>query len=141
MAIIIRKNPEFTNLLQKNLMAKHEDKRRRDNTGNVSDIIPTTCIRKQYYSRKFPDMDRLSNESVHHFVRGESSEFIITRLADLGVAQADIEMDGILAHPDIMSDQKSVIVELKDTVNGRRLDFYDSTLRIPILDSCYIIWL
>jgi hypothetical protein len=89
MAIIIRKNPEFTNLLQKNLMAKHEDKRRRDNTVHVSDIIPTTCIRKQYYSRKFPDMDRLSNESVHHFVRGESSEFIITQLADLGVAQAD----------------------------------------------------
>jgi hypothetical protein len=48
-------------------------------------------------------MSPLSNESVHHFVRGESSEFIITQLADLGVAQADIEMDGILAHPDIMS--------------------------------------
>ena len=106
MAIIIRKNPEFTNLLQKNLMAKYEDKRRRDNTVHVSDIIPTTCIRKQYYSRKFPDMDRLSNESVHHFVRGESSEFIITQLADLGVAQADIEMEGILAHPDIMSIKK-----------------------------------
>ena len=28
----------------------------------------------------------------------------LRRLADLGVAQADIEMDGILAHPDIMSE-------------------------------------
>ena len=137
MVIIIQKNPEFTNLLQKNLMSRHEEKRRRDNRVHVSDIIPTTCIRKQYYSRKFPDMDPLSNESIHHFVRGESSEFVITQLSDLGVAQADIEMDGILAHPDIMSDQKSVIVELKDTVNGRRLDFYDSTFRSYLRQLLY----
>jgi hypothetical protein len=137
MAIIIRENSEFTNLLQKNLLSKHEEKRRRDNTVHVSDIIPTTCIRKQYYSRKFPDLDPLSNESVHHFVRGESSEFVITQLADLGVAQADIEMDGILAHPDIMDGEKGVIVELKDTVNGRRLDFRDSTFRSYLRQLLY----
>jgi len=137
MVIIIQKNPEFTNLLQKNLMSRHEEKRRRDNRVHVSDIIPTTCIRKQYYSRKFPDMDPLSNESIHHFVRGESSEFVITQLSDLGVAQADIEMDGILAHPDIMSDEKDVIVELKDTINGRRLDFYDSTFRSYLRQLLY----
>jgi hypothetical protein len=148
MAIIIQKNPEFTNLLQKNLMSKHEEKRRRDNTVHVSDIIPTTCIRKQYYSRKFPDMDPLSNESVHHFVRGESSEFIITQLADLGVAQANIEMDGIFAHPDIMSSKgddhgvssgNGVIVELKDTVNGRQLDFYDDTFRSYLRQLLYYL--
>src|SRR6187200_867766 len=148
MAIIIQKNPEFTNLLQKNLMSKHEEKRRRDNTVHVSDIIPTTCMRKQYYSRKFPDMDPLSNESVHHFVRGESSEFIITQLADLGVAQANIEMDGILAHPDIMSSKgddhgvssgNGVIVELKDTVNGRHLDFYDDTFRSYLRQLLYYL--
>jgi hypothetical protein len=137
MVIIIQKNPEFTNLLQKNLMSRHEEKRRKDNRVHVSDIIPTTCIRKQYYSRKFPDMDPLSNESIHHFVRGESSEFVITQLSDLGVAQADIEMDGILAHPDIISDEKDVIVELKDTVNGRRLDFYDSTFRSYLRQLLY----
>ena len=137
MVIIIQKNPEFTNLLQKNLMSRHEEKRRKDNRVHVSDIIPTTCIRKQYYSRKFPDMDPLSNESIHHFVRGESSEFVITQLSDLGVAQADIEMDGILAHPDIISDEKDVIVELKDTVNGRRLDFYDSTFRLYLRQLLY----
>src|ERR671925_121047 len=129
MAILIRKNSEFTSLLEKNLMSKHEEKRRRDNTIHVSDIIPTTCIRKQYYSRKFPDMDPISNESVHHFVRGESSEFVITQLADLGVAQADIEMDGIVAHPDIMSFEERVIIELKDTVTGRRLTYYDDVFR------------
>src|SRR3954465_12461943 len=108
MVIIIQKNPEFTNLLQKNLMSRHEEKRRVDNIVHVSDIIPTTCIRKQYYSRKFPELDPLSNESVHHFVRGESSEFVITEFEILGVAQATIEMDGIVAHPDIMNEVESV---------------------------------
>jgi hypothetical protein len=137
MAIIIRKSPEFTKLLLKNLMSKHEQKRRTDNTVHVSDIIPTTCIRKQYYSRKFPDMDPLSDQSVHHFVRGESSEFVITQLAGLGVAQADIEMDGIVAHPDIMSFEECVIIELKDTVSGRRLDFYDNVFRAYLRQLLY----
>ena len=128
MVITIRKNPEFTDRLQKNLKSRYEEKRRLDDTVHVSDIIPSTCIRKQYYSRRFPEFDPISNESVHHFVRGESSEFIITKLASIGVAQADIEMDGIVAHPDIMSSDKNVIIELKDTVNGTRINhsnFYD----------------
>src|SRR5919199_1892046 len=143
MAIIIQKNREFTDLLQKNLLSNQQQKRRIDNTVvHVSDIIPTTCIRKQYYSRKFPNMDPISNESVHHFVRGESSEFVITQLANMGVAQAEVEMDGITAHPDIMSDEKKggeggVIVELKDTVNGRRLDFYDNTFRSYLRQLLY----
>jgi hypothetical protein len=110
MAIIVRKSKEFTDLLQKNLKARYEDRKRIDNTVHVSDIIPTTCIRKQYYSRKFPDEESLSNETVHHFVRGESSEFVITQLANLGVAQANIEMDGIVAHPDIMTGSGDTIV-------------------------------
>src|SRR5918911_3514803 len=131
MVITIRKNSEFPDLLQKNLKSRYEERRRLDETVHVSDIIPTTCIRKQYYSRKFPEIDPISNESVHHFVRGESSEFVITKLANIGVAQADIEMDGIVAHPDIMSSDESVIVELKDTVNPKRLlnsdNFYDDS--------------
>ena len=139
MAITIRKNPTFTDLLQKNLQSRYEDKRRVDNIVHVSDIIPTTCIRKQYYSRKFPELDPLSNESVHHFVRGESSEFVITELASLGVAQATIEMDGIVAHPDIMNEVESVIVELKDTVNGKRLDITDSTFRAYLRQLLYYL--
>jgi carbonic anhydrase len=84
MAVLVRKNQEFTELLEKNLMSKHEEKRRLDNTVHVSDIIPTAFISKQYYSRKFPELSPLSNESVHHFVRGEASEFVITQLADMG---------------------------------------------------------
>lgn len=128
MVITIRKSPEFTDRLQKNLKSRYEEKRRLDDTVHVSDIIPTTCVRKQYYSRRFPELDPISNESVHHFVRGESSEFIITKLASIGVAQADIEMEGIVAHPDIMSSDENVIIELKDTVNGTRINhsnFYD----------------
>jgi CRISPR/Cas system-associated exonuclease Cas4 (RecB family) len=139
MAITIRKNSTFTDLLQKNLKSRYEDKRRVDNIVHVSDIIPTTCIRKQYYSRKFPELDPLSNESVHHFVRGESSEFVITELASLGVAQATIEMDGIVAHPDIMNEVESVIVELKDTVNGKRLDVTDSTFRAYLRQLLYYL--
>ncbi len=139
MAITIRKNPEFTDLLQKNLKSRYEDKRRVDSVVHVSDIIPTTCIRKQYYSRKFPELDPLSNESVHHFVRGESSEFVITELASLGVAQANIEMDGIVAHPDIMNEVEDVIVELKDTVNGKRLDITDSTFRAYLRQLLYYL--
>jgi hypothetical protein len=142
MTITIRRNLEFTDLLQKNLNKRYEERRRLgDSSIHVSDILPTNCIRKQYYSRKFPEIDPISNESVHHFVRGEASEFIITNLANMGVAQAELEMDGLIAHPDIMTKEKgegggiesteekanrqSVIVELKDTVNGKRLDITD----------------
>jgi hypothetical protein len=139
MAITIRKNAKFTDLLQKNLKSRYEDKIRVDNIVHVSDIIPTTCIRKQYYSRKYPELDPLSNESVHHFVRGESSEFVITELASLGVAQANIEMDGIVAHPDIMNEVEDVIVELKDTVNGKRLDITDDTFRAYLRQLLYYL--
>jgi hypothetical protein len=104
--------------------------------------LPSNCIRKQFYSRKFPDIDPITNESVHHFVRGEASEFIITNLANIGVAQSELEMDGLVAHPDIMAEEisgeglveqtnsetakwRGTVVELKDTVSGKRLDITD----------------
>ena len=138
-AIKVKKNKEFTELLQKNLKARYEERKRIDTIAHVSDIIPTTCIRKQYYTRKFPDYDSISNETVHHFVRGESSEFVITQLADMGVAQANIEMNGIVAHPDIMTGGKDIIVELKDTVAGKRLDFYDETFRSYLRQLLYYL--
>ena len=141
MTIIIRRSPEFTEHLQKNLHKRFEEKRRTVGSRiHVSDILPTNCIRKQYYSRTIPEIDPISNESVHHFVRGEASEFVITNLANMGVAQAELEMDGLIAHPDIMNTEDkeaveesatmkpqghSVIVELKDTVSGKRLDITD----------------
>ena len=138
-AIKVKRNKEFTELLQRNLKARYEEGKRIDSIAHVSDIIPTTCIRKQYYARKFPDNESISNETVHHFVRGESSEFVITQLADMGVAQANIEMDGIVAHPDIMTGNKDTIVELKDTVAGKRLDFYDETFKSYLRQLLYYL--
>jgi hypothetical protein len=158
MTITIRKSPEFTDLLQRNLNKRYEERRRLgDSSIHVSDILPTNCIRKQYYSRKFPEIDPISNESVHHFVRGEASEFVITDLANMGVSQAELEMDGLIAHPDIMSENEkgeenerlieagvkaigqSVIVELKDTVNGRSLDITDQKFRSYLRQLLYYL--
>ncbi len=158
MTIIIRKSPEFTDLSQRNLNKRYEERRRLgDSSIHVSDILPTNCIRKQYYSRKFPEIDTISNESVHHFVRGEASEFVITDLANMGVAQAELEMDGLIAHPDIMSENEkgednerlveagvkakgqSVIVELKDTVNGMSLDITDQKFRSYLRQLLYYL--
>ena len=137
MTIIIQKNSEFTDILLNNLLQKHNERAREGNVVHVSDILPTSCIRRQYYGRKFPDMSPLNHESVHHFVRGEASEFIITKLAGLGVSQTELNMDGIIAHPDIMGDD--LVVELKDTVNGKRLNFSDTTFKSYLRQLLYYL--
>jgi hypothetical protein len=137
LTIKIERNSEFTDILLNNLLQKHNERAREGNIVHVSDILPTTCMRRQYYDRKFPDMAPLNHESVHHFVRGEASEFVITKLAGLGVSQAELNMDGIIAHPDIMGDD--LVVELKDTVNGKRLDFSDTTFRSYLRQLLYYL--
>jgi hypothetical protein len=137
MAIIVRRDDKFTNLLKLNLRSRYEQKRRSDSEVHVSDIIPSSCIRKQYYSRKYPEIDTITDESIYHFVRGESSEFVITQLANMGVAQADLEFDGILAHPDIMCNDK--IVELKDTLNYRRLNMTDEKFKSYLRQLLYYL--
>ena len=137
MVIEIRKDPQFTDLLLNNLMQRHNERRREGNTVHVSDILPSGCIRRNYYGRKFPDMAPLTHESVHHFIRGEASEFVITKLANLGVSQAELDVDGLVAHPDIMSND--IIVELKDTINGKRLGFSDNTFRSYLRQLLYYL--
>jgi CRISPR/Cas system-associated exonuclease Cas4 (RecB family) len=107
----------------------------------VSDILPSSCLRKQYYSRTYPDEDPITDESIHHFVRGESSEFAITQLARIGVAQAELRMDEIVAHPDIMDNANGnkVIIELKDTTSGKRLDINDYTFRSYLRQLLYYL--
>jgi hypothetical protein len=46
-------------------------------------------------------------------------------------------MDGIIAHPDIMG--KDLVIELKDTVNGKRLDFSDATFRSYLRQLLYYL--
>jgi len=143
MPIIIRPDSEFTDLLKNNLRSRY-DKKKNDRMGSapihVSDILPSSCIRKQYYSRIYPDEDPISDESIHHFVRGESSEFAITQLAKIGVAQAELQMDDIVAHPDIMDNtSQKAIIELKDTVVGKRLDINDYTFRSYLRQLLYYL--
>lgn len=144
MPIVIRPDSEFTNMLKSNLRSRYDD-RKKDRIGlapiHVSDILPSSCIRKQYYSRVYPDEDPITDESIHHFVRGESSEFAITQLAKIGVAQAELQMDEIVAHPDIMgnTDGRMVIIELKDTVAGKRLDINDYTFRSYLRQLLYYL--
>ncbi len=143
MPIIIRPDSGFTDLLKNNLRSRYEEKKK-DRMGlapiHVSDILPSSCIRKQYYSRIYPHEDPISDESIHHFVRGESSEFAITQLAKIGVAQAELQMDDIVAHPDIMDNtSQKVIIELKDTVAGKRLDINDYTFRSYLRQLLYYL--
>ena len=142
MPIVIRPDSKFTDLLKKNLRARYYNrKKERISLApiHVSDILPSSCIRKQFYSRVYPDEDPITDESIHHFVRGESSEFAITQLASIGVAQAEVKMDDIVAHPDIMDNTagENRIIELKDTVSGKRLDINDFTFRTYLKQLLY----
>lgn len=144
MPVIIRPDPEFTNILKSNLRLRYNS-RKKDRIGlapiHVSDILPSSCLRKQYYSRTFPDEDPVTDESIHHFLRGEASEFAITQLASIGVAQAELQMDEIIAHPDIMDNagENKVIIELKDTISGKRLDINDYTFRSYLRQLLYYL--
>jgi CRISPR/Cas system-associated exonuclease Cas4 (RecB family) len=138
MTITIRKDPAFTNLLQNNLKSRYEKRRRNvEDNVHVSDILPSTCIRKQYFGRKNPELDEISSESVQHFIRGESSEAAITSLADMGVSQMDLDMDGLIAHPDIMNQDQ--IVELKDTLSNKRLGIYDHQFKSYVRQLLYYL--
>lgn len=73
-------------------------------------------------------MDRLSDNSLYSFVRGEASERTITELVNIGAAQIRLEVDGVVARPDIMKKGENIspddflIVVLKDTTSfDRRL--------------------
>jgi len=137
MTIVIRSDHEFTDLLKNSLRSRYEKRKRSEDEVHVSDILPSACIRKQYYGRKYPDLEPLSDESINHFIRGEASEFVITDLANMGVAQADLEMAGLIAHPDILD--KDVIIELKDTQSNRRLDITDYKFRTYLRQLLYYL--
>ncbi|HEY7110229.1 MAG TPA: hypothetical protein VH415_12440 [Nitrososphaeraceae archaeon] len=126
MPIKVRKDTKFNDSLLKNLRQRYEE-RKKQRIGNapihVSDILPSTCIRKQYYSRIYPENDEISEQTLNHFIRGEASEYAISQLANIGISQADLDFEGLVAHPDIMNEDK--IVELKDTVSGKRFDITD----------------
>lgn len=134
----ITKDYTFTRTLGENLRKRYEKNRRNETDSiHVSDIIAaSSCLRKQYYGRKYPEKDALSDDTVYSFVRGESSEHIITELTNMGVAQVKIEWEGIIARPDILRKgaeilpENFLIVELKDNATiGKRLEPSDFTFK------------
>jgi hypothetical protein len=136
----IKTDCEFNNILKRNLAEKYRRKRRiASEWVHVSDILPSSCLRHQYYGRVIPQEDQqtiiVDDSQVHAFVRGEASEHIITALANIGAAQVPIEMDGIVAHPDIMVNNK-LIIELKNTA-GNRLTLDDTTFQGYVLQLLY----
>jgi hypothetical protein len=166
MPITISRDKTFSQLLQKNLAERYKYRRRSDDlVVHVSDILPSTCLRRQYYSRKYPELYPLTDETVHHFIRGESSEHIITKLANVGAAQVPINSDmGVQGHPDIFiarrrcesgedrekenparkivqnnkdNNKEPVIIELKDNTSGERLDFEHPTFRSYLKQLLY----
>ena len=123
MAIKIYRDFLFNELLRKNLCITYESRRRIDENIHVSDILPSNCIRKQYYLRTYSDKNKISDESIQNYLRGEASEFAITKLANIGTAQTELELDGLIAHPDIMNEE--MIIELKDTNSFKRYNLND----------------
>jgi hypothetical protein len=102
MPITITLDEAFTDLLRNNLAERYMRRKRPDDQViHVSDILPSTCLRRRYCCRKFPKIDSFTNESVYYFIRGESSELIISRLSNIGACQAPVNNSdmGIQEHP------------------------------------------
>lgn len=79
----ITKDYTFTKQLTENLRKHYESNKRIEGEPvHISDLVSSSCIRKQYYHRKFPALNVISEDSVYNSVRGESSEYIITRHAN-----------------------------------------------------------
>ena len=135
MTIIIRRDSYFSDLLKKNLKEYYDSRRRLDNIIHISDVIPSNCLRKQYYTRKIPEKNILSDELIQHFIRGESSEFVISKLSNIGVTQNELKIEELVAHPDIMNEE--VIIELKDTTSYKRLDINDGKFRSYLRQLLY----
>lgn len=137
MTIIIRKDSYFLDLLKRNLKEYYDTRRRLDNIIHISDILPSNCLRKQYYTRKIPEKNILSDELIQHFIRGESSEFVISKLSNIGVTQNELKIEELVAHPDIMNEE--MIVELKDTTSHKRLDINDRKFRSYLRQLLYYL--
>jgi len=135
--IVIRKDEVFNKTLMNKLRKEYEGSKRKDSVTHVSDILPPpTCIRRAWYGRQFPDENEITIDSVNHFLRGQASEYAITKLNAAGVAQLDVTFgETVKGHPDIAG--KDVIYELKDTTSLNRLDFNDHQFRSYLRQLLY----
>jgi len=77
----------FSQRLNDNLRKRYQDKKRTPQTQiHVSDIVPQNCMRKSFYNRTSQQDITISNTMMHHWVRGEGMEHILTTLSGIGVS-------------------------------------------------------
>jgi hypothetical protein len=83
---------------------------------HVSDILSGSCLRKVFYARTVK-VYKLTVEDIDNFVRGESSEYVLVGLADIGISQMELLFeDDLIARPDLMIGSQSRRTESQDTV-------------------------
>lgn len=123
-------------MLQKNLAEQYNGSKRTDSVIHVSDILPPPyCIRRAYYGRRFPELNIIDEISANHFLRGQASEYALTRLAKAGISQLDVKFGSVKGHPDIASEE--IIFELKDTTSSERMDIKDDQFKSYLRQLIY----
>lgn len=160
--MIIRKNNWWAAVLQAALWRRFKTwERDETEPPHVAEVNKESCLRATFYKRKYPQLAPLTDESVHHFTRGEASEYILTQMAKLGQKpDAPIEKLGVIARPDFYTEKAgiekvldipledgstitialesdSVVVELKDTVTGERMEFDNFVFRSYLRQLAY----
>lgn len=79
-------------------------------------ILSGSCLRKAFHARTVKDYE-LTVEDIDNFVRGESSEYVLVGLADIGISQRELLFeDDLIARPDLMTGAQSRRTESQDTV-------------------------
>jgi hypothetical protein len=90
--IILEREDVFVKQLIKNLTKRQKHNNAYNNlstknTVSISDILPSNCMRKQAYMKKFPEMQEPTVEGVFYVTRGKASEYVLTKMADMDVSQ------------------------------------------------------
>ncbi|WP_148687032.1 hypothetical protein [Candidatus Nitrosocosmicus hydrocola] len=158
MTIIISKDDKFLKILQSNLQELYKSRRRKPGEKvHVSDILPGSCLRKAFFSR-VSDTYKLTGEDIDNFVRGESSEYALVQLANMGVSQYELLFEEeLIARPDLItmkqkedssssgpdsertSVSSEIIVEFKDTKSLERLTPNSSRFRSYLRQLLYYL--
>ena len=86
---------------------------------NVSDLV-SWCIRQSYFKKVYPALDEKEDEDFNNFIRGKSSEYIISNhiFAPEYTSQASYMFEGMIkGHPDLINKETKHVIELKDSNN------------------------
>jgi hypothetical protein len=143
MTIHIKRDTDFKKALDQNIAHRYKSRKRTSNVIHVSDILQSSCPRKAFYSRKLTDVNDITPESMIHFIRGESAETVLSSILNIGVSQATLQLEELVAHPDLMhrnGGEEDMIIELKDSNNFFRLEPSDLTFQSYMHQLiCYLI--